>query len=68
MNNQIEKDPKYWKGKTFYYNKDDKRLFVDKFYNNGTTLNLANKSSLLFLGGILVPPAIIVLVILLCVK
>lgn len=68
MNAQSEKDPKYWKCKTFYYNKDDKRLFVDKFYNNGTTLNLANKSSFLLLGGILVPPAIVVLVILLCVK
>jgi len=68
MNAQREKDPKYWKCKTFYYNKDDKRLFVDKFYNNGTTLNLANKSSFLLLGGILVPPAIVVLVILLCAK
>ena len=63
MNIQNEKDPKYWKGKTFYYNKDDKRLFVDKYDRRGTTLNLANKTSILFIVCLLLPPIIVALLI-----
>lgn len=47
------KNPKYWKCKgLFYFNKDDKRIIVDKPNPNyGTTLNFANKKAYLFLIG-----------------
>lgn len=48
-----QKNPKYWKCKgLFYYNKEDKRLIVDKPNPNyGTTLNFAHKKAYLFLIG-----------------
>ncbi len=48
-----QKNPKYWKCKgLFYFNKDDKRIIVDKPNPNyGTTLNFANKKAYLFLIG-----------------
>lgn len=48
-----QKNPKYWKCKgLFYFNKDDKRIIVDKLNPNyGTTLNFANKKAYLFLIG-----------------
>ena len=65
MNNQNEKDPKNWAFRTFYYNKDDKRVWINKYRGKGTTLNMANKNSYLFLAAILIPPFFIVLVVLL---
>jgi len=44
-------DPNNWKiGNLFYYNKEDKRLFVSKKIEwRGTTLNFANRKSALFM-------------------
>ena len=64
MGNQDEKDPKNWTFGTFYYNKDDKRVWVDKYKGHGTTLNMANKTSYLFFAAILFPPLILILIIL----
>ena len=64
MENQNEKDPKNWAFRTFYYNKDDKRLWINKYNDNGTTLNMAHKTSYLFLAAILFPPFIVVVVLL----
>ncbi|WP_333875278.1 DUF5808 domain-containing protein [Flavobacterium sp.] len=48
-------NPKYWKWKMFYYNKEDDRLLVDKPNPMlGTTLNFAHRKAYLFLLGILV--------------
>ena len=48
------KDPKNWKWRMFYFNKEDKRLFVDKkFTNLGATINFAHPKSYLFLIGMI---------------
>lgn len=40
---------KYWKWGVFYYNPDDKRLFLPKRNPSyGITINFANKNSILF--------------------
>jgi uncharacterized membrane protein len=46
-----QKDPKYWKlGGLFYYNKEDKRILVDKPNPNyGSTLNFAHRKSYLIM-------------------
>jgi uncharacterized membrane protein len=54
------KDPKNWKLGIFYFNKNDKRVFIDKRNPNyGTTLNFGNPKAypalllaLLFFGFI----------------
>ena len=44
------KDPKNWIWGLFYFNKDDKRLFVSKKAEwRGTTLNFANKNWIIYL-------------------
>lgn len=52
---QIElwnKNPKNWKWKLFYYNKEDHRLIVDKPNPNfGSTFNFAHPKSYLFFVG-----------------
>lgn len=67
MNIQKEKDPKYWKYKTFYYNKEDERTWVDKYGGNGMTLNMANKNSYWFVAAIFLPLIVILLVVVLIV-
>jgi uncharacterized membrane protein len=48
------KDPNNWIWGIFYYNKEDKRLFVSKKLEwMGTTLNFANPKSVLFTIGFL---------------
>lgn len=43
------KDPNNWKWGMFYYNKEDKRLLVDKRNPNlGGTINFAHPKSYLF--------------------
>jgi uncharacterized membrane protein len=45
----MHKDPSNWKWGIFYYNKNDERLFAPK--KNpvfGTTVNFANRYSILF--------------------
>jgi len=63
MDNKNEKDPKNWTLGTFYYNKNDKRVWIDKYRGKGITLNMANKNSYLFLAAILFPPLIVVVVL-----
>lgn len=49
-----QKDPNNWKWKLFYYNKEDKRLIVDKpnpIY--GSTFNFAHPKSYFFLIGMM---------------
>lgn len=47
-------DPKNWKWGMFYYNKEDKRLLVDKKNPNlGGTINFAHPKSYLFIVGII---------------
>lgn len=49
-----KENPKYWKWGLFYYNKEDKRLIVDKPNPNyGATFNFAHRNSYLFFIGIL---------------
>jgi uncharacterized membrane protein len=44
-----QKNPKNWKLGLFYYNKEDKRLFIDKRNPNlGITMNFAKRESYLF--------------------
>ena len=44
------KDPKNWIWGLFYYNKDDKRIFVSKKTEwMGTTLNFANKNWIIYM-------------------
>ena len=64
MDKKGEKNSKNWAFKTFYYNKNDKRVWTNKYNGRGTTLNMAQKQSYLFLAAILMPPLLIVLVIL----
>lgn len=64
MDNQDEKDPKNWTFRTFYYNKKDKRVWADRHKGPGTTLNMANKTSYLFLAAILFPPLVLVVILL----
>jgi uncharacterized membrane protein len=60
------KNPKYWKWRMFYCNKEDDRILVDKRNPNlGTTLNFAHRKSYLFLVGILLFFGLIVFTILL---
>jgi uncharacterized membrane protein len=65
---QIEnwrKDPKNWKlGYNIYYNPEDKRILVPKYYKwMGWTLNFAiKKSILIFIALILIPIAIIYII------
>jgi uncharacterized membrane protein len=48
--NNWHKNPKNWKLGLFYYNKEDKRLFVDKRNPNlGITINFARRESHLFI-------------------
>lgn len=48
------KDPKNWKWEMFYFNKEDKRLLVDKKNPNlGGTINFAHPKSYLFLIGMI---------------
>ena len=48
------KDPKNWKWGLFYFNKEDKRLFVDKRNPNlGGTINFAHPKSYLFFIGMI---------------
>jgi uncharacterized membrane protein len=48
--NSWHKNKKNWKLGIFYFNKEDKRLIVDKPNPNyGSTLNFANKKSYSFL-------------------
>ncbi len=45
-----KKDPNNWIWGIFYYNKDDKRLFVSKKIEwMGTTLNFANKNWIIYM-------------------
>jgi uncharacterized membrane protein len=47
-------DPKNWKWGLFYFNKEDKRLFVDKRNPNlGGTINFAHPKSYLFFIGMI---------------
>lgn len=47
-------NPKYWKWGLFYFNKEDKRLIVDKQNPNyGSTFNFAHPKSYLFFIGML---------------
>jgi len=47
-------DPSNWKYGIFYYNKNDKRLWVPKrIPEMGITVNFANRYSHLVIGGIL---------------
>jgi uncharacterized membrane protein len=60
------KNPKYWKWKMFYYNKEDNRLLVDKPNPNyGTTLNFAHRKSYFFLIGLFLFFGLVVFTILL---
>ncbi len=48
------KDSKNWKWGLFYYNNEDKRLFVDKRNPNlGGTINFAHPKSYLFFIGMI---------------
>lgn len=45
-----KKDPKNWIWGLFYFNKDDKRIFVSKKIEwMGTTLNFANKNWIIYM-------------------
>lgn len=51
---QWNNDPKNWKWRMFYYNKEDSRLMVDKRNPNlGSTLNFANPKAYLFFVGMI---------------
>ena len=59
------KDPNNWVWGIFYYNKDDKRLFVDKKNPNlGATINFAHPKLYLFFVGMMCFFAFIVFMIL----
>ena len=46
-----KKDPKNWIWGLFYFNKDDKRLFVSKKIEwMGITLNFANKNWIIYMA------------------
>lgn len=63
------KDPNNWKWNLFYYNKEDKRLFVDKKNPNlGATLNFAHPKSYLFFVGMLCFFGFVVFIILMTKK
>lgn len=40
-------DPKHWKFGIFYFNKNDKRIFVPKRVGWGWTVNFSNPESIL---------------------
>ncbi len=63
------KDPNNWKWGCFYFNPEDKRLFIDKKNPNlGGGINFAHPKSYLFLVGMLCFFAFIVISILLVKK
>lgn len=47
-------DDKYWKWGSFYVNKDDPALFVEKRFGVGFTLNFGRKSAVMIFFGLLV--------------
>ena len=63
MDNQDEKDPKNWAFGSFYYNKNDKRIWINRNKGYGTTLNMANKNSYVILAAILIPPFFVILAV-----
>ena len=59
------KDPNNWKFGQFYYNKEDKRLFVSKKTEwMGTTLNFANQKWIFYMIGFISFHAIVLYFIL----
>ncbi len=47
-------NPKHWKLKVFYFNRDDSRVFVPKRFGYGWTLNFAKPASYVILFAIVV--------------
>ena len=64
MDNQDEKDPKNRAFGSFYYNKNDKRIWINRNKGYGITLNMANKSSYGILAAILIPPFFVIFAVL----
>lgn len=48
-----------WKGGMIYYNKSDSRLFVEKRFSVGYTVNFAHPASWLLIGVALLPAAVV---------
>ncbi len=44
-------DPANWKLGIFYFNKEDKRLFIPKRFFFGWTFNIANPFSIIIISG-----------------
>ncbi len=54
-NNFNERDPKYWRGGVFYFNADDRRIFVlKKNPAFGVTFNFARPQTYLFIAAVLI--------------
>lgn len=49
----LDDNPKYWKFGVFYYNKNDKRIFVPKRIGWGWTVNFASPESVLLMASII---------------
>jgi len=54
MNNDIQIEPKNWKGGIFYYNPSDSRCFVPKRLGIGWTINFARPLSYLVLIALII--------------
>ncbi len=48
------KDDKYWKMGSFYFNKNDPSIFVEKRFGIGYTLNFANPVAVIVMAGIVI--------------
>ena len=47
-------DDRYWKAGSFYYNKEDPAMFVEKRFGIGTTVNFANPWAVAIFVGVIV--------------